>query len=74
MADVGLQAVDGQAAAAQGLVDLGDAAVSGVAEGADQGDDVEAEFVLGQGVEALRFGPVGLAVAAAVAVVAAADV
>ena len=65
---------DVQAAAAQGLVDLGDAAVFGVAEAADEGDDVEAELVLGQGVEALGFGAVGLAVAAAVGVVAAADV
>ena len=96
MADVGLQAVDGQdhpaggrrhppqplgvgeregqqlvvavqqvgdgaeaerhAAAGQVGVDLGDAAVLGVPQGADQGDDVEAELVLGQGEAALLLG------------------
>src|SRR5262245_40399857 len=34
-------------------MDLGDAAVLGVAQGADQGDDVEAELVVRQGEAAL---------------------
>ena len=55
------------------LVDLGDAAVLGVAEASDQGDDVEAELVVGQGEAALGLGAVGAAVAGAVGVVAAAD-
>ena len=50
---------DGHAAADQVRLDLGDAAVLGVAEAADQGDDVEAELVLRQGEPALGFGPVG---------------
>jgi hypothetical protein len=41
------------------LVDLGDAAVFGIAEGADEGDDIQAELVLGQGVAALLLGAVG---------------
>ena len=44
---------DRHAAADQLGVDLGDAAVLGVAEAADQGDDVEAELVLRAG----RSGP-----------------
>jgi hypothetical protein len=63
-----------QAAAAEGLVDLGDAAVLAVAEVSDQGDDVEAELVLGQGIAALGFGAVRLTVTSAVGVVAAPDV
>jgi hypothetical protein len=55
-------------------VDLGDAAVFAIAEAADVGDDVESELMLGQCVVSLGFGPVGLAVAFTVAVVAASDV
>ena len=47
---------DRHAAADQLGVDLGDAAVLGVAEAADQGDDVEAELVLRQGKRALGSG------------------
>ena len=61
------------AAAGQLGMDLGDAAVLGVAQGADQGDDVEAELVLGQGEAALGLGAVGDGVAGAVRVAAAAD-
>src|SRR5262249_14715740 len=39
---------DGHAARQQGTAYLGDGAVEGVAEPADQGDDVEAELVVGQ--------------------------
>jgi hypothetical protein len=55
-------------------MDLGDAAVFPVAEVADQGDDVEAELMLGQGIAAFGFGSVGLAVASTVGVVTASDV
>ena len=61
------------AAAGQFLVDLGDAAVLGVAEAADQGQDVEAELVVGQGEVGLGLGAVGPVVAGAVGVGAAAD-
>ena len=40
-------------------VDLGDAAVLGVAEPADGGHDVEAELVIGQGEVGFGLGPVG---------------
>ena len=40
-------------------MDLRDAAVLGVAESTDGGDDVEAELVLGQGEVALLLGPEG---------------
>ena len=48
---------DRHAAAGQLGVDLRDAAVLGMAESADQGDDVEAELVLGQGEPPLLLGP-----------------
>ena len=64
---------DGDAAAGQLLVDLGDAAVLGVAEASDQGDDVEAELVVGQGEVGLGLGAVGAVVAGAVGVGTAAD-
>jgi hypothetical protein len=50
---------DDESAAGQFAVDLGDAAVLGVAEPADQGHDVEAELVIGQGEVGLGLGPVG---------------
>ena len=50
---------DDQAAAGQLAVDLGDAAVLGMAEPTDQGHDVEAELVIGQGEVGLGLGPVG---------------
>ena len=40
-------------------VDLGDAAVLGIAEPADQGHDVEAELVIGQGEVGLSLRAVG---------------
>jgi hypothetical protein len=46
-------------AAGQLAVDLGDAAVLGIAESADQGHDVEAELVIGQGEVGLGLGPIG---------------
>ena len=64
---------DRHAAAGQFGVDLGDAAVLGVAEHADQGDDVEAEFVLGQGEAPLLLGPEAGLVAGALGIAAAAD-
>ena len=48
---------DGDAAAGELGVDLRDAAMLGVAERADHGDDVEAELVLRQGEAALLLGP-----------------
>ena len=54
-------------------MDLGDAAVFGVAEPTDQGDDVEAEFVVGQGEVGFGLGPVGSKEAGTIGVVAAAD-
>ena len=61
------------AAAGELLMDLGDAAVLGVAEAADQGDDVEAELVVGQGEVGFGLGAVGAVVARAGGVGAAAD-
>ena len=55
-------------------MDLGDAAVFGVAEAADQGEDVEAELVVGQGEVGLGLGAVGPVEAATGRVGAAADV
>ena len=40
-------------------MDLGDAAVLGMAESADQRHDVEAEFVIGQCEMGLGLGPIG---------------
>jgi site-specific DNA recombinase len=64
---------DRHAAADQLGVDLREAAVLGVAEDADRGDDVEPELVLGQDHPALLLGPQGDTEASAVAVAAAAD-
>ena len=64
---------DRHAAADQLGVDLRDAAVLGVAEPADQGDDVEAELVLRQGEAPLLLGPEAGPMAGAVGVAAAAD-
>ncbi len=54
-------------------MDLGDAAVLGIAEVADQGDDVEAELMMGQGIVGFRLGTVGLVEAWAGGVGAAPD-
>ena len=64
---------DGNAAARQLLVDLGDTAMLGVAEASDQGQDIEAELVVRQGQEGFRFRPTGAVVAQAVRVGAAAN-
>ena len=50
---------DHHPALAQGAVDLGHAVVLAVAQGADQGDDVEAELVLRQDDGPLGLRPVG---------------
>src|SRR5262249_43829016 len=47
------------AAGTQGLVDLGDASVLGVAQGAREGDDVESELVVWQREAALGLGAQG---------------
>src|SRR5262249_15047578 len=65
---------DGQAAGHEVLVDFGDGAVLGIAEGADVGQDVQAELVLRQRVAALGLGTIGLQIARALPLVAAADV
>jgi hypothetical protein len=44
---------------AKALVDLGDAAVFGVAESAEQSNDIQAKLVMRQGVAALPLGAVG---------------
>ena len=64
---------DGHAASGEFLVDLRDAAVFGVAQPSDQGEDVQAELVVRQREVRLRLGAIGPAVAAAGRVVAAAD-
>ena len=64
---------DRHPALAQAAVDLGHAAVLAVAQGADQGDDVEAELVLRQHDRPLGLRPVGPAMAGAARVLAAAD-
>src|SRR4051812_6806337 len=64
---------DGDATARQLLVDLRDAAMLGVTEAPDQGEHVEAELVMGQGDEGLRFRAAGTVVARAVGVGAAAN-
>jgi hypothetical protein len=55
-------------------MDLGHAAVFGIAETADEGDDIEAEFVVGQGEVRFRLGSVRAVVAGAVGVGTASDV
>src|SRR5262245_59159545 len=64
---------DDDAAARQLVVDLGDAAMLGVAEAADQGQDIEAELGVRQGQEGLGFRSISVAVARAVGVGAAAN-
>ena len=64
---------DDQAAAGQLAVDLGDAAVLGMAEPTDQGHDVEAELVIGQGEVGLGLGPVGAEEAGAIGIGTASD-
>jgi hypothetical protein len=54
-------------------MDLGDAAMLGVPEGADQGDDIEAELVLREGVAAFLLGSEWDGVAWAVRVATASD-
>jgi hypothetical protein len=61
------------AAAQQGGMNLGHAAMLGVAQGACEGDDVQAELVAGEGEAALALGPVGAQVTAAASAMAAAD-
>jgi hypothetical protein len=46
-------------------MDLGDAAVLGMPQGPDEGDDVEAEFVLGEDETALSLGSQGEGMAGA---------
>ena len=55
-------------------MDLGDAAVLGVAEAADEGDAIQAEFMMREGEVRFGLGVIGPAVAATSPVVAAADV
>ena len=64
---------DGHAPADELGVDFGDAAVLGVAESADEGDDVEAELVLRQDQPPLLLGPSWHAEPLAAAIAAAAD-
>src|SRR5512135_3507790 len=54
-------------------MDFGDAAVLGMAQGADQGDDVEAEFMLGESEVALLLGAEGNSPAGAVGRATASD-
>jgi hypothetical protein len=54
-------------------VDLGDAAVLGMAEATDCGHDIEPEFVIGQGEVGLGLGPVGAEEARAIGIVTASD-
>ena len=64
---------DDDASAHQLLMDLGDAAMLGVAEASDQGQDIEAELVVGQGQEGLGFRAMRAMVARAVGVGTAAN-
>ena len=64
---------DDQTAAGQFPMDLGDAAVLGMAEATDQGHDVEPEFVIRQGEMGLGLGPVGAEEAGAIGIVTASD-
>src|SRR5262249_38030386 len=63
----------GDPAADQLAVDLGDAAVLGMAEVAHQGQDIEPELMIGQGEGGLGLGPVGAAEAGALGVGTASD-
>ena len=60
-------------AAGQLAVDLGDAAVLGIAEPADRGHDVESELVIGQGEMGLGLGAVGPEEAGALGIGTASD-
>jgi hypothetical protein len=64
---------DGHAASGQLGMDLREAAMLGVTQATDRGDDVEAELVLGQGEAALLLGPQADAVSGAVGVAATPD-
>jgi hypothetical protein len=64
---------DGDAPGGEHRVDLGHAAMLAVAQGPDEGDDVQAELVLGQGQGALTLRPVRLVEAGAVERLAPAD-
>src|SRR5262249_16697690 len=63
-----------EAASGQFLMDLGEAGVLRVPQGADQGDDVQSELVVGQGEPAFGLGSIGATVAGASDVMAPADV
>jgi hypothetical protein len=54
-------------------MDLGDAAVLGMPQGPDQGDDVESELVLGQGETPFLLGPERYGVARTERITAAVD-
>src|SRR5205085_459340 len=64
---------DGNPAAGECAMDLGDAAMLGVAQATDQGDDVEAELVMRQGEVGFRLGAKRLVVARAAGLGTAAD-
>jgi len=64
---------DGQPAAGQLAVDLGEAAVLGMAEPPDGGHDIEAELVIGQGEVGLGLRPVGAEEAGTSGIVTASD-
>jgi hypothetical protein len=64
---------DDDVAAAQFLMNLGDAAMLGVAEAADQSDDIEAELVVGQGEVWFGLRAVGPVIAGTVSLGTAAD-
>ena len=64
---------DDDRSAGELAVDLGDTAVLGIAEPADQGHDVESELVIGQGEVGLGLGPVGPEEAGARGIGAASD-
>ena len=64
---------NGDAAAREFLVDLGNAAMLGMTEASDQGEQVEPKLVVGQSEERLRFGAMWAMEACAVGVGAASD-
>ena len=64
---------DGDLLLPQCLVNLGDTAMVAVAQGANAGNDVEAELMMGQGPGAFFLGAIGLMVPATLGIVAADD-
>ena len=64
---------DDQTAAGQLAMDLGDATVLGMAEATDQGQDIEPEFVIGQGEMGLGLGAVGAEEVGAIGIGTASD-